>query len=530
VGKAEQRKESRIILRALLSAYDRTGLVDFARVLVEAGFELLSTGGTANKLKNAGLDITEVANVTGAPEILDGRVKTLHPRIHGGLLGKRSNPAHVAEMEEQGIEGIDVVVNNLYPFQQTISKPDVTLDDALENIDIGGPAMTRAAAKNFPDVVIVVDPSDYLSIGEMLANGGVSMGQRRRLAAKAFQHVAGYDTLISAYLREPDATGDDKVVLFPSELTFGWNRVAIPRYGENPHQAGGIYATPGETGGIVNARQLHGIDMSYLNYFDADAAWVSANSFTSVAPNGEHCVSIVKHANPCGLAIDADQADAYRKALAGDPVSAFGGIVGFSQTVTEETADAMRGVLLDVIVAPGYEPGALEILGKRKRTRVLEVEPSATPLLNVRNVTGGALVQQPDDIDEIASSWKVVTKKQPTEQQLGDMAFAWKACQLVHSNAIVFAKDLMLKGMGAGQPNRAISVYLAGRAAGDDASGCVMASDAYFPFPDGIESAAESGAVAVVQPGGSVKDQEVIEAADKSGLVMLFTGTRHFNH
>ncbi|NQW19948.1 MAG: bifunctional phosphoribosylaminoimidazolecarboxamide formyltransferase/IMP cyclohydrolase [Chloroflexi bacterium] len=516
-------------MRALLSAYDRTGLVDFARVLTKAGFELLSTGGTANELRNAGLEITEVASVTGAPEILDGRVKTLHPLIHGGILGKRNNPAHVAEMKEQGIEGIDVVVNNLYPFQQTISKPDVTLDDALENIDIGGPAMTRAAAKNFPDVVIIVDPSDYTTVGEMLTTVGVSMDQRRRLAAKAFQHVAGYDTLIAAYLRESENTDEDKTALFPQELTFGWNRVAIPRYGENPHQAGGIYATPGESGGIVNAKRLHGIDMSYLNYFDADAAWISANSFQRLAP-GQHCVSVVKHANPCGLAIDGNQTVAYRKAHAGDLISAFGGIVGFNTVVTAETATAMKGILYDVIVAPGYEPDALKILSKRKRTRVLEVRPSATPQLNVRNVSGGALVQQPDDIVETASLWKVVTKKQPTEQQLSDMAFAWKACQLVHSNAIVFAKDSMLRGMGAGQPNRAISVYLAGRAAGDEATGCVMASDAFFPFPDGIEGAAAAGAVAIVQPGGSVKDQEVIEAADRLGLVMLFTGTRHFYH
>ena len=517
-------------MRALFSAYDRTGLVEFATTLAKAGFELISTGGTANDLKSSGLDITEVASVTGAPEILDGRVKTLHPRIHGGLLGKRSNPAHVAEMKEQGIEGIDLVVNNLYPFQQTISKPDVTLDDALENIDIGGPAMTRAAAKNFPDVVIVVDPSDYGVVGDMIANGGVPMDQRRRLASKAFQHVAGYDTLISAFLREPDTSSDDKTALFPDEITFGWNRVAIPRYGENPHQAGGIYTTPGETGGIVNAKKLHGIDMSYLNYFDADAAWVSANSFQSLSAEGRHCVSVVKHANPCGLATDESQAEAYRKAYAGDKISAFGGIVGFNNVVTVETAAAMKGVLYDVVVAPGYEPEALEILSKRKRTRVLEASPSATPLLNVRNVTGGALVQQPDNIEEVASSWKVVTEKQPTEQQLTDMAFAWKACQLVHSNAIVFAKNSMLQGMGAGQPNRAISVYLAGRAAGDEAAGCVMASDAFFPFPDGIEAAAEAGAIAVVQPGGSVKDQEVIEAADRLGLVMLFTGTRHFNH
>jgi phosphoribosylaminoimidazolecarboxamide formyltransferase/IMP cyclohydrolase len=328
-------------------------------------------------------------------------------------------------------------------------------------------------------------------------------------------------------LREPDSAGEDKTKLFPQELTFGWNRVAIPRYGENPHQAGGIYVTPGETGGIVNAKKLHGIDMSYLNYFDADAAWVSANSFQAL---GQHCVSVVKHANPCGLATDEDQTEAYRKAYAGDTISAFGGIVGFNTIVTAETAKAMKGVLYDNIVAPGYEPEALEILSKRKRTRVLEVQPSETPIFNVRNVTGGALVQQPDNIVEDPSSWTVVTKKQPIDQQLSDMAFAWKACQLVHSNAIVFAKNSMLQGMGAGQPNRAISVYLAARAAGDEAAGCVMASDAFFPFPDGIEGAAEAGAVAVVQPGGSVKDQEVIKAADRLGLVMLFTGTRHFYH
>ena len=517
-------------MRALLSPHDKTGLVEFAHVLAKAGFELLSTGGTAAMLKNTGLEIIEVASVTGAPEILDGRVKTLHPRIHGGLLGKRGNPEHVSEMKEHGIEGIDLVVNNLYPFQQTVANPDTTLDDALENIDIGGPAMTRAAAKNFQDVVVIVDPSDYEEIGNMLVSDGVSLECRRRLAAKAFQHIAVYDTVISAYLRDDDMSSDDKSSFFPEELTFGWNRVAIPRYGENPHQAGGIYATPGEVGGIVNAKQLHGIDMSYLNYFDADAAWVSANSFSLIAPAEAHCVSIVKHANPCGLAIDDNQAEAYLKALAGDPVSAFGGIVGFNSKVTRETADAMGGTLFDVIVAPGFELGALEIFRKRKRTRVIEVMPSTLPLLTIRNVTGGVLVQQPDDISENATSWDVVSKKPPTNDQLRDMAFAWKACQLVHSNAIVFAKDFALQGMGAGQPNRAISVYLAGRTAGDNAEGCVMASDAFFPFPDGIENAAKAGADAIVQPGGSVKDSEVIEAADRLGLVMLFTGTRHFYH
>ena len=283
-------------------------------------------------------------------------------------------------------------------------------------------------------------------------------------------------------------------------------------------------------GGIVNANQLHGIDMSYLNYFDADAAWVSANSFSLIASAQEHCVSIVKHANPCGLAIDGDQSEAYLKALAGDPVSAFGGIVGFNSKVTVKTAEAMVGTLFDVIVAPGFEQETLEVFRQRKRTRVIEVTPSSVPLMTVRNVTGGVLVQQPDDIPEDETSWTVVSKKSPTDDQLRDMAFAWKACQLVHSNGIVFAKDFALQGMGAGQPNRAISVYLAGRSAGENAKGCVMASDAFFPFPDGIENAAKAGAEAIVQPGGSVKDSEVIEAADRLGLVMLFTGTRHFYH
>jgi len=305
--------------------------------------------------------------------------------------------------------------------------------------------MTRAAAKNFQDVVIIVDPSDYIEIGNLLAAEGVPLEFRRRLAAKAFQHIAVYDTVISAYLRGNDISSEDRSSFFPEELTFGWNRVAIPRYGENPHQAGGIYATPGEMGGIVNANQLHGIDMSYLNYFDADAAWVSANSFSLIASDQEHCVSIVKHANPCGLAIDGDQSEAYLKALAGDPVSAFGGIVGFNSKVTVETAEAMVGTLFDVIVAPGFEHEALEIFRRRKRTRVIEVRPSSVPLLTVRNVTGGVLVQQPDEISENVTSWTVVSKKSPTDDQLRDMAFAWKACQLVHSNAIVFAKDFALQ-------------------------------------------------------------------------------------
>lgn len=512
-------------MRALLSAYDRTGLAEFAEALARLGCELVSTGGTLNHLRSAGLAVTQVADITGSPEILNGRVKTLHPAIHGGLLARRDLPEHVEELKQHGITGIDIVVNNLYPFVETVSKPDVTLIDALENIDIGGPAMTRAAAKNFPSVIIIVDPADYTEIADLLKADGIPLERRRRLAAKAFQHVALYDTAISTYLRSEDSSPD---AAFPEEWTAGWNRVAIPRYGENPHQTAAIFANPGENGGIVNATRLHGIDLSYLNYFDGDAAWKAANAFQANA------VSIVKHANPCGLAVDDDQAVAYRKALEGDPVSAFGGIVGFNTVLTAETATAMKGVLFDVIVAPGYEPEALEILKKRKRTRVLEVQQAQANRFELRSVSGGVLAQQPDDIVEDSRTWKVVTKRAPTARELADLAFAWQACRLIHSNAIVFAKDNALIGMGAGQPNRITSVMLAGRVANlgrrDASKGSVMASDAFFPFPDGIEAAAEHGIIAIAQPGGSIKDDEVIAAADRLGIAMVLTGTRHFLH
>ncbi len=511
-------------MNALLSAYDKTGIADFARVLADAGYGLVSTGGTLKAIQDAGLPVRQVSEVTGSPEILDGRVKTLHPKIHGGLLARRSESTHVAQLEQHSIETIDVVVNNLYPFVETISRPDVTLEDALENIDIGGPAMTRAAAKNFPDVIVIVDPADYGWVGEMISGDGVSLEKRRQLAAKAFQHVALYDTMISEYLRDVDTAESQADAVFPQELTMGWSRVSIPRYGENPHQAGGVYSTPGEQGGVANARQVHGIDMSYLNYFDADAAWTAANSFDG------HGVAIVKHANPCGLAVHEDQAEAYRRALSGDPVSAYGGIVGFNSVVTAETAQAMKGVLFDVIVAPGYETDALEILRGRKRTRILESGRSASAPLTVRSISGGVLVQTPDVLEEDPESWKVVTERKPSHDELADLAFAWRACRLIRSNAIVLAKDRTLTGMGAGQPNRVTSVHLAARAAGERAAGSALASDAFFPFADGLELAGESGITAVAQPGGSIRDDEVIEAANRLGMTMVFTGTRHFLH
>ena len=510
---------------ALLSAYDRRGIVDFAKLLVECGYEIVSTGGTGAELRSSGIDVTEVSELTGSPEILEGRVKTLHPRIHGGLLALRDDEDHLQQMERSGIRGIDLVVNNLYPFVETVRKPDVTLSDALAKIDIGGPAMTRAAAKNHPHVVIVVDPDDYDRVGLMIREGEVTQHERRRLASKAFQHVAAYDTVIASYLRDdPDGVDDE----LPDELTFGYSLVARPRYGENPHQGAGIYSLPGQDGGIVNAEQLHGIDMSYLNYFDADAAWAVASSFSGFGP---HAAVVVKHANPCGIAVRESQAEAWEAALEGDPVSAFGGIVAFNERLTADTAQKLHGLLLDVIVAPDYEEEALEILRKRKRTRVLRVKPNPTARWEVRAVSGGALVQEPDVFaSEDFRNMNVVADREPTERELTDLRFAWRACRFVKSNAIVFAKDRTLVGMGAGQPNRVTSVDLAARVAGDGAQGSVMASDAFFPFPDGVETAASAGVTAVVQPGGSVNDDAVVEAANRLGMAMVFTGTRHFYH
>ena len=515
---------------ALLSAFDRRGLVEFARVLVECDYEIVSTGGTAAELRANRISVTEVSDLTGSPEILGGRVKTLHPHIHGGLLALRDDEDHQLQMERFGIRDIDVVVNNLYPFVETVRNPEASLHDALENIDIGGPAMTRAAAKNHPHVVILVDPADYDRVGQMIREGEVTQSERRRLASKAFQHVAAYDTAVAGYLRDDQAIDDagSAEIELPDELTFGYSLVARPRYGENPHQSAGIYSSPGEGGGVVNAEQLHGIDMSYLNYFDADAAWSVARSFAGFGP---HTAVVVKHANPCGLAVRENQAEAWEAARQGDPVSAFGGIVAFSERLSAETADKMGGLLLDVIVAPSYEEEALETLRARRRTRVLKVDQHKPARWEVRTVSGGALVQDADRLsDDEFPNMQVVTERQPNESEQIDLWFAWRACKFIKSNAIVFAKDRALVGMGAGQPNRVTSVHLSARVAGEEAQGSVMASDAYFPFPDGIEAAASAGIKAVVQPGGSVNDAAVISAANELGIAMVFTGRRHFYH
>ncbi len=508
-------------MKVLISTYDKTGVAELARALSGAGFELVSTGGTARALADAGLAATQVAELTGSPEILDGRVKTLHPTIHAGILARRDLESHRAELARRGIGKIDIVVGNLYPFEQAATAKNSTLEDALENIDIGGPAMLRAAAKNFPHVLVIVDPSDYGWIGERASAGGeFSIGERRRLARKAFEHVAQYDAAIAEYL-----AGDDDGTS-SAELAMGYSHVADLRYGENPHQRAAVYANPLARGGVVRAERLHGIDMSYTNYLDADAAWRAANDFAECA------VAVVKHTNPCGLAVHADQPTAYRRAFEGDAVSAYGGIVGFNRTVTADTARAMRGVLYDIIAAPDYEEEALRILRRRRRTRILRIEPETGggARRELRQVSGGALLQTADYLEEDPRSWTVATSRKPTDAQLADLAFAWRAARHVRSNAITLAKDNALVGMGAGQPNRVTSVHLALRIAGERAAGSALASDAFFPFADNIETAAAGGVSAIVQPGGSIRDDECVEAADRLGVVMLMTGARHFKH
>ena len=509
-------------MKALISVYDKTGVVELARALQTAGYGLVSTGGTHELLTKEGLNVQQVSELTGSPEMLDGRVKTLHPVVHGGLLARRDLPDHMAQLRAHGMDTIDVVVVNLYPFESTVARDGVPDQEILENIDIGGPTMLRAAAKNHPAVTVVVDPEDYAWVAELVAKGGTSADERRKLAAIAFGHVSFYDSIVASWLRGP---GDP----FPKEMTVGVRRVAELRYGENPHQQAALYANAPTTGGVVAAEQLHGKELSYNNILDADAAWRSANEFT------EQAVSIIKHTNSCGLACDDDQAEAFRKALAGDPVSAYGGIVGFNRPVTAEAVEALRKVFFEVIVAPGYEPAALEALQKKRDLRILLVppEPASPPLgtpLQVRRVSGGLLYQGPDMLEEDPEGWTTVTERAPTKQEMADLVFAWKAAKHIKSNTIVLAKDRALIGMGAGQPNRITSVHLAAKAAGERVSGTVLASDAFFPFADGVELAAESGITAVVQPGGSIRDDEVIAAANKAGIAMVCTGVRHFLH
>jgi len=514
-------------MRAIISVSDKAGVTEFARGLSKLGYEIFSTGGTKKALGEAGVPVKSISEITGFPEILDGRVKTLHPMVYGGLLAKRELPAHMAELAKNKIEPIDLVAVNLYPFVQTVAKEGVTLDEALENIDIGGPTMIRAAAKNFPSVIVIVDPADYESVLEKLKQGDLPQVERKRLAQKAFQHVAVYDTAISQYLRQ-DMEG------LPDEMTIALKKRYGLRYGENPHQTAAFYAEPVVGGsrdtGITRAKQLWGKELSFNNILDADAAWGAATDYA--APT----VAVIKHTNPCGLASHEDIAEAYRRAFSGDEVAAFGGIVAANRTVTLAMAEAMKPVFYEIVIAPDYEPKALELLKKKQNLRILTAELPPTygvsheGYLDFRRVKGGFLVQSSDSLAEDSVSLKTVTKRAPTESEVKDLLFAWRAVKHVKSNAIVLAKDKTLVGMGAGQPSRIVSAQIAKEKAGEKAAGSVLASDAMFPFPDVVEAAAAGGVTAIIQPGGSIRDEDSIKAADKHNIAMVFTGVRHFRH
>lgn len=507
--------------RALLSVSDKTGLDAFARQLVAAGGELIASGGTARQLAAAGLPVQTVETVTGFPEILGGRVKTLHPAIHGAILARRT-AGDLDELAQHRIRPIDLVVVNLYPFQQTVAHPNVALSAAIEEIDIGGVALLRAAAKNHADVTVVCDPTDYPALADALATGGVGAQLRRRLAVKAFQHTAAYDTAIAAYLVEEENPTPAAGAL-PDALQLDLALIQRNRYGENPHQAGALYGYAKEPPAFA---VLHGKEMSYNNWLDLDSSWLAAQDFA--APTA----AIVKHGNPCGLACAETLEEAYSKALASDPVSAFGGVLAVNRPLDLGTAQRLFDLFLEVVAAPAYEPEALALLQKKKNVRILRAWRVPLRPFSLRSIIGGVLVQEADrsEQDMDPAGWQVVSQRQPAAAQRADLAFAWRAARHVKSNAIVYAKNLATVGVGAGQMSRIDSVMMAGHKAGERSLGAVMASDAFFPFADGIEAAARHGVAAVVQPGGSVRDQEVIAAADRLGLVLCFTGVRHFRH
>jgi phosphoribosylaminoimidazolecarboxamide formyltransferase/IMP cyclohydrolase len=513
------------VRRALVSVSDKSDLIPFVKGLADLGAEILSTGGTAKQLREAGIDAIEVSDKTGFPEIMDGRVKTLHPKIHGGLLGCRGK--HDAVMEEYGIEPIDLLCVNLYPFETTIARDDATIDDAIENIDIGGPAMIRAASKNHDGVAVVVDPADYGSVLAALKGDGLSLEDRRRLAAKAFGHTASYDTAITKYLSA--SLGDDPL---GGRMLYAGKLVQRMRYGENPHQGAAFYIDQrAPAGALAMARQLQGKALSYNNIADSDAALECVKQFETPA-----CV-IVKHANPCGVAVADDILAAYDKAFRTDPTSAFGGIIAFNRPLDAKTAATIiERQFVEVIVAPRIEPAAAETCGAKKNLRVLETGdwPDVVASgFDFKKVSGGLLVQNTDLGSVTAGDLKVVTQKAPTPEQVKDMLFAWTVVKYVKSNAIIFCKDGMTVGVGAGQMSRVYSTKIAAIKAADEGlevKGSVMASDAFFPFRDGIDTAAGTGIAAIIQPGGSMRDEEVIEAANEHGLAMVFTGMRHFRH
>ena len=510
------------IRRALVSVYDKSGLDDLVRGLHEAGVVLVSTGGSAALIERLGLPVTKVEDLTGFPECLDGRVKTLHPRVHAGILADRRLESHVAQLADLGVEPFDLVVSNLYPFQQTVAS-GAEPDECVEQIDIGGPSMVRAAAKNHPSVAIVTAPERYADVLAAVAAGGFTLAERRRLAAEAFAHTAAYDVAVANWFAASHVGAEDGWPAFAGET---WDKAAVLRYGENPHQSAALYVDG--TGGLAEAEQLHGKEMSYNNYVDTDAARRAAYDFDQPA------VAIIKHANPCGIAVGADVAEAHRKAHECDPVSAFGGVIAVNRPVSVEMARQVAEVFTEVIVAPAYDDGAVEVLQGKKNIRILRCpDPAGGRPAELRQISGGVLVQMRDRIDapgDDPAAWTLAAGEAASPEVLADLAFAWRACRSVKSNAILLAKDGASVGVGMGQVNRVDSCKLAVSRAGERAAGSVAASDAFFPFEDGPRILIDAGVTAIVQPGGSVRDELTIEAARAAGVTMYFTGTRHFAH
>jgi phosphoribosylaminoimidazolecarboxamide formyltransferase/IMP cyclohydrolase len=514
----------RPIRRALVSVYDKTGLDVLGKALAAAGVEVVSTGSTAGVLRDAGVDVTPVEQLTGFPECLDGRVKTLHPKVHAGILADLRKPEHAAQLDDLGISAFELVVVNLYPFLATVQS-GATPDECVEQIDIGGPSMVRAAAKNHPSVAVVVDPAAYPHVVEAIESGGFTLEQRQRLAADAFAHTATYDIAVASWMGNVLAPTDDGTG-FPAWTGASWQRASVLRYGENPHQRAALYRH--WRGGLAAAEQLHGPELSYNNYVDTDAARRAAYDFA------EPCVAIIKHANPCGIAIGSDIAEAHRLAHDCDPLSAYGGVIAANRPVTKALADQLSGVLTEVICAPDFDDDALEVFRAKAKLRVLRCPADGHPdPVEFRGISGGVLMQTVDRLDapgDDPAAWTLQAGEPVDEQTLADLGFAWRACRSVKSNAIVLACGGATVGVGMGQVNRVDSARLAVSRAGDRASGSVAASDAFFPFPDGLQVLIDRGVRAVVEPGGSVRDAEVVEAAKAAGVTLYFTGTRHFFH
>jgi phosphoribosylaminoimidazolecarboxamide formyltransferase/IMP cyclohydrolase len=505
-------------MKAVISVSDKTGLVDFARGLAELGVELYATGGTRQALEAAGVPVASVSDLTGFPEILGGRVKTLHPGVHAGILANRAVPEHLEELRREGLAAIDLVVVNLYPFEATVTRGDVQLSEATENIDIGGPAMIRAAAKNHAGVVVVVHPGDYPRVLEELRGGGVSEATRLELAHAAFAHTAAYDGVISDYLRWRDEDSG-----WPRQFTLSGHKVQDLRYGENPHQSAALYRARAPEEGIAGAAQLQGVELSYNNIVDADAGWALVGDLPAPA------AAIIKHTNPCGAAQGASLLEAYRRAYECDTTSAFGGVVALNAECDMATAQAITSIFVEVVVAPGYQADALEVFSAKPKVRVLRVT-DARPGPVVKAVSGGFLVQSPDAQPIDRAAMRSVGAREPTESEWEQLTFAWRVVKHVKSNAIVLARDLAAVGVGAGQMSRVESVEIAVKRAGDRAHGTSLASDAFFPMPDGVEVAAAAGVTAIIQPGGSIRDKEVLAVADAHGMAMVYTGQRHFRH